>query len=126
MDVQNSIKVVKDHRGPHEGKNIHTRDVSIQNITIPNEANHRLIQVLNGGSPVDLLLGVFQKIADLDDSNLTQEPSLLRDVLDRNKTYVCDHLCWRCASEEEYIKICNLLKSLKIVNLNFCAKIIYF
>ena len=111
MDVQNSIKVVKDHRGPHEGKNIHTRDVSIQNITIPNEANHRLIQVLNGGSPVDLLRGVFQKIADLDDRNSTKEPSLLRDVLEENKKYDCDHLCWRCASKEEYIKICNLLKS---------------
>ena len=111
MDVKSYSRVGNDHRGTHVGKNIYTRDVCIKQITIPNEANHRLIQVLNGGSPVDLLRGVFQKIADLDDTNLAQKPSLLRDVLEENKKYDCDHLCWRCASKEEYIKICSLLKS---------------
>ena len=111
MDLVSSIKVGNDHRATHVGNNIHTRDISIQNITISNEADHSLIQALNGGSPVDLLLGVFRKIADLDGSNLTQDPSLLRDVLDKNKKYDCDHLCWRCASKDEYIKICKLLKS---------------
>ena len=111
MDVPSSIEFDNDHRAIHVGYNIHTRDVCIQNISLPNEANHSLIQVLNGGSPLDLLLGVFKKIADLDDRNLTHEPSLLRDVLDENKKYDCDHLCWRCASKEEYIKTCNLLKS---------------
>ena len=111
MDVKSYSRVGNDHRGTHVGKNIYTRDVCIKQITIPNEANHRLIQVLNGGSPVDLLRGVFQKIADLDDTNLAQKPSLLRDVLEENNKYDCDHLCWRCASKEEYIKICSLLKS---------------
>ena len=86
MDLVSSIKVGNDHRATHVGNNIHTRDISIQNITISNEADHSLIQALNGGSPVDLLLGVFRKIADLDGRNLTQDPSLLRDVLDKNKS----------------------------------------
>ena len=48
MDVQSYSRVGNDHRGTHVGKNIYTRDVCIQNISIPNEASHRLMQALNG------------------------------------------------------------------------------